>query len=158
MDRRQNFQGGNPPSAPPPLSDKDLRAIIVDGDPEALVNAAKQIGRTLYEKNLPTSQIRNFFGAVREIEMNWPVGSESQREGDAQREKEARRKLLLLKPKLAYYVGKEKGSSKAALDHLEKVLSPAIDLAKDDRTRFANFVEFFEAILAYHKYHGGREQ
>jgi CRISPR-associated protein Csm2 len=36
------------------------------------------------------------------------------------------------------------------------VLSDAIDLVGRDRERFGHFVEFFEAILAYHRFYGGK--
>jgi len=35
------------------------------------------------------------------------------------------------------------------------VLSPAVDLVQGDADNFGRFVEFFEAILAYHKAYGG---
>jgi len=53
---------------------------------------------------------------------------------------------------MAYRARKERGQ---AVGQLVSVLSPAIDLVGDDRERFERFVEFFEAILAYHKAHGG---
>ena len=48
------------------------------------------------------------------------------------------------------------------MENLEKALSPALDLIarvsneSERKVRFVRFVEFFEAILAYHKKHGGR--
>ena len=41
---------------------------------------------------------------------------------------------------------------------LKQVLTQAIDLVGRDRARFTRFVEFFEAIMAYHKAAGGRDQ
>lgn len=61
--------------------------------------------------------------------------------------------LLLLKPKLAYAAAKP-GAKKGIID-LKEVLSTAIDNV-DDADKFKNFVNFFEAILAYHRAAGGR--
>ena len=48
----------------------DARAIIVDGNVDLLVETAKQFGEA-NARQLTTSQIRNIFGEVRRIEMNW---------------------------------------------------------------------------------------
>lgn len=157
MNQRHNSQPARQGPPPPPGSDV-LKAIIIDGDPEITVKVAKDVGRTLKDWNLTTSQIRNFFGAVREIEMRWTDVAVGNNTEDSKRwNLEARRQFLLLKPKLAYYVGKDRGRSREALQYLESVLSPAIDLAKDKRTHFGHFVDFFEAILAYHKFYGGSD-
>ena len=39
---------------------------------------------------------------------------------------------------------------------MSELLSSAIDLVGQDRNRFQNFVDFFEAILAYHTAAGAR--
>ena len=68
------------------------------------------------------------------------------------------RKLILLKPKMAYRARRERGRG---VEELTNVLDPAIDLVmggadlKTQQERFHRFVEFFEAILAYHKAAGG---
>jgi CRISPR-associated protein Csm2 len=56
---------------------------------------------------------------------------------------------LSLKPLLAYAVGRNK-----QLRNLVDVLNVAIDKVKD-YDDFKKFVEFFQTIVAYHKYHGG---
>jgi len=123
----------------------ELRPIIVEGNSKELVKQAKTIGERLATNGLTTSQIRNVFGAVRQIEMRGYDDPAQQR------------KLLLLKPKLAYIRGKEGNEKKQrALQDLENVLSPAIDLVENEQ-HFHNFFDFFEAILAYHRASGGRE-
>ena len=124
----------------------DLDEIIASGDPEKLVQTAESVGKRLAQLNLSTSQIRAIFGEVRQIEAEWPLDSEK-----------ARRKFILLKPKMAYRARKESGQG---VKELVRILDPAVDLvtkerAEEDR-RFKRFVEFFEAILAYHKAHGGK--
>ncbi len=124
----------------------DLSAIIVDGDAEKTVSVAEQLGGEL-ARQLTTSQIRNIFGTVRRIEMNWP---EHATDEEARR---ARRDLVLLKPKMAYQAKRERGQG---VKILTGILSDCIDLVGNNRQRFGNFVDFFEAILAYHKAAGGR--
>lgn len=90
---------------------------------------------------LTTAQIRNVFSTVRQIEMSWGL-----RATDAEK-REAARQLVLLKPKLVYQAERQRGKG---VRQLAEVLTPAIDLVGEDRQRFKHFVDFFEAILAYH--------
>jgi len=133
-------------SSNPKVSSEDLRRIIVLGDSRTLVDRAKEIGDALV-RQLTTSQIRNIFGTVRQIQMMWVPQATSQQQ------QQATRQLLLLKPKLAYQARRERGRG---VEVLKSVLSPAIDYIGDDRERFQNFVDFFEAILAYHTAAGGQ--
>lgn len=141
-------RGGNPGSSQQVrLTKQELSEIFEKGNPELLVNKADALGRELVEKNLTTSQIRNVFGQVRQIEMRW-----------RQEPAESYRQAVLLKPKLAYYSKRHQ-----PLEPLAEVLSQALDLmsqgedAEERHRRFQRFVEFFEAVLAYHKKYGGRE-
>lgn len=152
----QRFQGGSgqpgqgwqqPQREPfPRPSETDLKAIILQGDAKGLVESAQVLGKSLKECGLTTSQIRGVFGTVRLIQMKWPQGA-----GEAEA-KAALRQLLLLKPKLAYQASRDRGS--AGVDNLQQVLAPAIDLVTT-REHFSNLVDYFEAILAYHKAAGG---
>lgn len=134
-----------------PVNPNDLKTIITDPEgAETLVRVADQVGKQLKDNGLTTSQIRALFGEVRQIQAQWSLGGDQG--------KNARRRLVLLKPKMAYRARKERGK---AVGELVDVLQPALDLvieAKDDREkekRFNHFVQFFEAILAYHKAYGG---
>jgi len=66
----------------------------------------------------------------------------------------------MLRPKLAYQYGRVQGRDddrkKAAMGALTSILSQAIALVGSDVRRFRNFMDFFEAILAYHRRYGGR--
>ncbi len=131
------------------MNKHDLRAIIVEGNAELMVKEAEALGKGL-ARQLTTSQIRNIFGTVRRIEMNWPASPKT--ETERKRAQKARRDLLLLKPKMAYQAKRERGKG---IQILTEVLSDAIDLVEGEHDRFQNFVDFFEAILAYHKAFGG---
>ena len=131
--------------------DPKLQTIITDPNgAETLVKTADELGKDLQRQGLSTSQIRAIFGEVRQIEAEWSMGNDHRAK--------ARHKLILLKPKMAYRARRERGRAVAAL---VKVLDPAVDLvvqgkdAKEQDDRFQRFVEFFEAILAYHKAYGG---
>lgn len=127
----------------------DPVAIIQEGNVDRLVELAKDLGPDLKRKELSTSQIRNIFGEVRTIEKNW------QSEPDI-----SFRKTVLLQPKLVYAAARETGKKAEGIKELDRVLSPCLKQVqtapKDQRQLyFSRFVDFFEAILAYHKAAGG---
>lgn len=127
----------------------ELRTIITDPNgAETLVEWADTLGENLKNAGLTTSQIRALFGEVRQIQAQWSMGQESRQR--------ALRRLVLLKPKMAYRARKER-----AVRNLVDALCPALDEvigeknAEQQDDHFQRFVEFFEAILAYHKAYGG---
>jgi CRISPR-associated protein Csm2 len=133
----------------------DLEKVIVDGDSEILVKTAEHVGKALATQfRLTTSQVRNIFGTVRQIEMDWLHGSlgTSKQDDMDERQRRAKRALALLKPRIAYQAQRERGPG---VRELSQVLTPAIDMVNNDPQRFRNFVDFFEAILAYHRASGG---
>lgn len=125
-----------------------LSKIIVDGDAKTLVEQASQIGKNLAQEKLSTSQIRAIFGEVRKLQGQLSIQEQNEN---------ALRKLYLLKPKMAYRKEKEKGQG---VKRLVDILDPALSLVFKDpdkrEERFEYFVEFFEAILAYHRANGGK--
>lgn len=142
--------------APQRPRDPDVRQIIQGSDTQSarlLVETAQAWGRYLADLQLTTSQIRAIFGQVRQIEMNWPADVP-----DPERARRAERDLILLKPKLAYQAQRdaEKNRNTQPVRQLEAILAKAIDLVQGDRQNFQRFVDFFEAILAYHRSAGGK--
>ncbi len=134
----QRYGQREPRQTPSLVSDQELEQIIIEGDANTLVKVAERLGKD-FANDLSTSQIRNVFGEVKRLQMR--------KEFDVY----AARELLLLKPKLAYQAGRHGGKVK----DLEQILSKAIDRVTDPK-HFENFADFFEAILAYHKAHGGK--
>jgi len=118
------------------LTLQQIRNIIQYGGKE-LVDTAEKLGPMLYNQHLTTSQIRNIYGAVKQMEINGFKPNE----------------FILLKPKLAYAAVRAKGNGAKIL---KDVLTMAIDEVGEDKARFGRFVDFFEAILAYHKAEGGK--
>ena len=115
----------------------NLNSKVITEGGETLVKEAEQLGKQL-ARNLTTSQIRNIYGAVKKMQMKGKLDTH---------------KLLMLKPKLAYAAKRHGGG----VDTLKVVLTQAIDHVGDDQRNFNRFVDFFEAILAYHKDAGGRD-
>ncbi|MDY4148541.1 MAG: type III-A CRISPR-associated protein Csm2 [Paludibacteraceae bacterium] len=95
---------------------------------------------------LTTSQLRKFFAEVRLIENNLE-------------KKDCTSDILMLKPYLAYAVGREKKPTK--LRDFQKEISTAIDGIRKDTIHIAsdyrNFISIYEAIVAYHKFYGGKD-
>lgn len=105
---------------------------------EATVKFAEEFGEYLGrgDNKLTTNQLRKFFGEVKRQQM---IGYNET-------------EFVLLKPKLAYAVGRVKPSRGGApkIKDFYEVMSQAIDLVKNE-SDFRNFIKVFEAIVAYHK-------
>ena len=132
---RGSQHGGNRGPARVTLDKK----VITEGG-EILVKEAEQLGKQL-ARNLTTSQIRNIYGAVKKMQMKGEFDTH---------------KLAMLKPKLAYAAKRHERQSRG-INTLKDVLTQAIDHVENDSKKFNRFVDFFEAILAYHKSYGGRD-
>lgn len=109
---------------------------LIAGDTVQLVKVAEELGRHLSRQRLTTSQIRSVFGLIKKMEGK-PFDKD---------------RLILLKPKLAYAAARHPRQ----VGDLKDVLTMAIDAVGDDEAKFRRFVDFFEAILAYHRAAGGR--
>lgn len=123
------------------VAKEKVKVIIADGDPRQLIKAAEELGNALAADGLSTTQIRNVFGEVRNIETGWSTAGAN----------ENLRRLLLLQPRMAY---QKKRDPKTAplMDTLKLAIDQVVESDDDkvQRARFTYFVDFFEAILAYH--------
>jgi CRISPR-associated protein Csm2 len=98
---------------------------------------------------LTTSQLRKFFGAVKTLQMNVSINGFTESD------------FLMLKPKLAYAVGRVRQKNpkckERRIEDFAEVISTSIDITVKSTNRdeaFKNFICFFEAIVAYHKRYG----
>jgi CRISPR-associated protein Csm2 len=82
---------------------------------------------------LTTTQLRKFFGEIKRQQLKGYDPTD----------------FILLKPKLAYAVGRVKDEN-AKINDFYYVISDAIDKVSNDSS-FMNFIKIFEAIVAYHK-------
>lgn len=89
--------------------------------------------KEIKESKLTTSQLRKFFGEVKRQQMSGYDETD----------------FVLLKPKLAYAVGRAKDAN-AKINDFYFVISKAIDNVNSE-LHFKNFIKVFEAIVAYHK-------
>lgn len=124
------------------ISASELQGVIT----QETVKFAERFGTYLADKMdrdakpLTTSQLRRFFGEVKRQQlMGYDPTS-----------------FVMLKPKLAYAVGRAKQNSRDYLkiEDFYTVLADAIDKveqAPDKQKAFKNFITAFEAIVAYHK-------
>jgi len=118
------------------LKDMETKAFADEGGYADIV--AKNSKYTL-----KTTQLRKFFGAVRDIERE---KSWEKMETD----------FYLLKPKLASSVGRKLIPNE--FNELMKTCMRKVDVGSDeDKVKnFKKMVEFMEAIVAYHKYYNPR--
>lgn len=124
---------------------------IADGLTPEAVSWAEGFGKELAEdekggpKALTTSQLRKFFGEVKRIEAGGEVD---------------KAELIMLKPLLAYAVGRDAKKTKIAdfAEQVTRALDAVIQAENEEKRKscFHNFVKLFEAIVAYHKYYGGK--
>lgn len=116
---------------------------------QEIVEWCKSFGKYLAtgeEKNkikpMTTSQLRRFFGEVKRIEMQAEVNLAD---------------VAMLNPLLAYAVGRD--TNKTAIKMFQEEMSKAISEIRYNETYkedFKNFVNIFEAVVAYHKFYGGK--
>lgn len=121
---------------------------IQDKVTDVTVQFAEKFGKYLAVDDfdaepLTTSQLRKFFGEVKRQQMMKEFNETE---------------FTMLKPKLAYAVGRAKLNGKKnkaqKIEDFYTVITDAIDkvLNSSDRTKaFKNFITAFEAIVAYHK-------
>lgn len=118
-----------------------------------VVDWADSFGKFLCTGNananaLTTGQLRKFFGEVRRIEINV---------------EDNRSDIVMLKPLLAYAVGRDKdkkGNNNTKIKEFAEEINRGIDAVlegKDLKSDFSHFVKIFEAIVAYHKFYGAKE-
>jgi len=98
--------------------------------------------------DVKTTQIRKFYDKLRSLELKLEKSKLSNQKKEELNE-QVRIGVLSLKPLLAYAVGRNQ-----KLGGLVDVLNAAIDKV-EDYDDFKKFVEFFQTIVAYHKYYGG---
>lgn len=110
---------------------------------KSLVPKEVQNGREkLTKKALSTSQVRNFFGEMRRIQLKGF--------------KENQTAFFMLRPKLAYSVARaEVNVTNPKIKEFALVAGELMKVVNDEAS-YNNFVSFMEAIVAYHKYHGGK--
>lgn len=113
---------------------KFLVSWIENGADEALPDYAEFIGKAMADNKLTCSKIRSVYGEIKRIQM-----------GEFAKEKAS---FYLLRPKVAYAVGRDKEN--IGLQLFKLVFDKSAKCVKDKDT-FLHFANFMEAVLAYHR-------
>ncbi|PIV22766.1 MAG: type III-A CRISPR-associated protein Csm2 [Deltaproteobacteria bacterium CG03_land_8_20_14_0_80_45_14] len=113
---------------------KDLSKI----DAAKIVEISDDVGKRLKEADLKINQIRRFLDEVRQIE------------SDLKRGRFNPDRIILLRPKLAYAVGRQ-----PKVKDLMNVLDPALQSGAKSEENFNKLLRLIEGIVAYHRYYGG---
>lgn len=118
-----------------------LAQAVEKGIDNGFINWADDFGQSI-ARSVSTSQIRNIFGSVKKMEMEAEMDLAQ---------------VLLLKPRIAYADKRNKGLHDLAKELIAGI--DAVDAGKspdEKKARFKRFCQGFEAILAYHRAHGGK--
>lgn len=147
MSNRDHGRGGYNEQSFPTVTPDVLKKIIQGENAvesaRLTVEWGEKVGKAS-QKDVTGSQIRIIFTTVRFIEAEWTANAS---EVEAQ---QALRQFILLKSKLRYQAERQ-----SKLRDITGLLTNCIDLV-NTREQFLRFVDFFEAILAYHKTTGGK--
>jgi len=132
---------------------------LAEMSPEAINTAADERGRQ-FAKGQPkqrdkgneyvvtTNQIRNVFGHINTIRTEYKITNEwNQNIG---------RELILLKPKLAYAVGRNK-DVKQFQEFMFRIIDGVIN-SQNQKQALENFFALIESVVAYHTFYGGQEK
>lgn len=124
-------------------SQEELKRIIVQGDYKQIDQTAYNLGKTL--NNVAKSQIRKIFGEIRRLEAQWEAAM-----ANPSRTRPIPR-LLMLKPRLAYQQ-KRASDLRPLVDVIHAMVDLVVEVndASEQDRRFRHFVDFMEAITAYH--------
>lgn len=107
-----------------------------DPEGEKLVEYAEKLGRHLAANRMTTSQVRNLFSAAKRIDYT---------------DKKGPYEKNLLRAQFAYNAGRF-----SEVRDFQRVADKALECIKNGE-QFTRFINFFEAVVAYHKAAGGKE-
>ncbi|GAB1543758.1 hypothetical protein NUACC21_64340 [Scytonema sp. NUACC21] len=117
-----------------------------------LVEDTEKLGKELVRQQLKTNQIRKFLDAINRLKAI--LAKDENKNFDS-----IKNELIFLRPKLAYAAARQQKDNKdlGSVAPFKKVLDAAIKKVKttDD---FERFVQLVEAVIAYHKAAGGKDQ
>ena len=113
---------------------------ITEGANERLPDFAEVLGKYMARNGLTNSKIRSIYGEITRIQM-----------GTFEIEQAS---FFLLRPKVAYAFGRDEKNKGLKLF---KLIFERVHLLVKDQKTYNNFCNLIEAILAYHKAHGGKD-
>lgn len=116
----------------------DLKKLGMD----RLVEIADKVGEAIAKK-VKMNQIRRFLDGARKVEAELK---------SREKFEEVKDQIVLLRPKLAYAAGRNND-----VKELAEILDTAVKSAAQTQENFMKFLRFMESIIAYHRFHGGRD-
>lgn len=123
--------------------------------PEDLNAIADEKGKDFTK--IKTNQIRNVFANINAIRTDFKIAITTK---DAQDQNEKinkiKRDLVLLKPKLAYAAGRQ-NVVKPFQEFLFELINKTVN-SKKIELALENFFIMVESVVAYHKFHGGKDK
>ena len=126
-----------------------------------IVDRAEEVMRTLSQskKMVTTSQIRKFLTAVNTVKEKISMHRMNNKEEDDSLPVSLQAQIKYLKVKLAYQIGRNKGKYGNPVEEFEKEagLMKWIDEIKGSAKEYDKFSNYIEALVAYHKFYGGRD-
>lgn len=120
------------------------------------VDEAEKVMQSLVQTNrrgesvmsLTTSKLRNLLSMVAQMK------TDAQHSRDSELSPDLRSRVQYLKMRIAYEAGREK----EVRNFVEKAsLLPYVSEIGGDRKKLLLFCEYMEALTAYHRFYGGRE-
>jgi len=128
------------------ISQDETKTWINEGPNNTLLEKVEKIGKYVANEGLSTSQIRAIFTKLKEIDTKGIEGNEAS--------------FLMLKPLVAYASGRH--NKEGLRKFKDNIINPGVDAVlsgeADIKMKFKNFVKLLEAVLAYHKAHGGKDK
>ena len=120
---------------------------------------AEDVIKSLLNKDnkldLTTGQIRKFLTAVNSLTSKIDV-YKAQNEKIEELPENLKMEVKYLKVKIAYQAGRDK--NKTVKKFVEKAkLFECIDKIGDSLAEYENFARYIEALVAYHKFYGGKD-
>lgn len=115
---------------------------------EDYVTRAENVIKDLPKNSLTTSQIRNILSMLNEI-YNEVIMTNDDRLSES-----VQNRLRYLKVKIIYAAGRN-SDVKTFVE--ESQIDEHLDKIGDSREKFILYSHYMEALVAYHRFHGGRE-
>lgn len=107
--------------------------------------------------DLTTSQIRKVLTAINAL-TNKITAYAAQNENVEELPENFAAEVRYLKVKIAYQVGRDKARGKPVKNFVDRAeLFKRIDAVGTNIQRYEEFARFVEALVAYHKFYGGRD-
>lgn len=133
------------------MARKDLNGLadLKDLKPEDIDSIGESYGERFADKynGIKTNQVRNIYSSIIAMRVKMRL-----KENKTVPFAELKKDLVLLKPKLAYAAGRQK-----VVRPLYDLVSQAITITKEEKG-LSNFIALMEAIVAYHKFYGGKDK